>query len=205
MKKIRKSELSRKTGETDLKIILNLDGTGEAKINTGYKFLDHMLTLFTWFGRFDIEIISKTDMKVQPDDHHLVEDVAIVFGKCFRQAIGEISWGKVQGLTRFASTVIPMDESLALTAVDIYERGLAVLNIPLKRENIGDISGEMITHFLETFAQEAKIVLHVKTLTKGKNDHHLLEAVFKSLGKTIYAATRIDPRLLKKVPGSIDD
>jgi imidazoleglycerol-phosphate dehydratase len=199
----RKADMVRKTGETDISVSLNIDGSGKTDVNTGYKFLDHMLTLTAWFGFFDLKITSKSDMTIQPDDHHIVEDVAITFGQCFRKAIGEMEWGKVQGIKRYASSTIAMDECLVMSAVDIYDRGLAIIDLPIIRTDTGDVSSEMILHFFKSFSQEAKIVLHIKTLHSEENQHHLFEAAFKSFGRTLDQALQLEERLLKRnAPGA---
>jgi imidazoleglycerol-phosphate dehydratase len=197
----RKAEIKRKTGETDIFVSINLDGSGRVTVDTGYKFFDHMLTLLGWFSFFDLEIRVTGDIANQPDDHHIVEDVGITLGMAFRKALGEMGWGDVKGVARYGNFAAPIDECLVFCAVDIYTRGIAVIDIPWTREKVGDTSCEVLKHFFEAFSQTAKIVIHLKTMATG-NEHHLFESAFKSLGKALEQGTRIDPRLLKKVPGS---
>lgn len=203
MKKERIATITRKTGETNITVSINLDGSGRAKIDTGYKFFDHMLTLLGWFSFFDLEIQVKGDIADQPDDHHIIEDVGITLGMAFRKAVGEMAWGNVQGISRYGNFAAPIDECLVFAAVDIYTRGVAVIDLPWTREKIGDTACESLKHFFESFAYEAKIAMHLKTLSTG-NEHHLFESAFKSLAKALEQGTRIDQRLIKNVPGSED-
>lgn len=196
----RTATVKRTTGETDITVTINLDGTGQANINTTYKFFDHMLTLFGWFSFYDVTILVESKQANQPDDHHTIEDVAITLGQAFRQAVGDMEWGNVQGVARYGSFNAVMDEALVLVAVDVYTRGVAYFDLPAKRPTIGDISTEMITHFFDAFAREAKVAMHVKYLA-GDNQHHIFESAFKSFGKAMEQATKIDPRLIKQAPG----
>lgn len=198
--KKRQATVKRVTGETDVKVSLFLDGQGQVTVNTGYKFLDHMLTLLGWFAFFDLEIEVKDEKSKQPDDHHVVEDVAITLGQAFRQAVGEMSWGNTQGISRYGSFAAVMDEAWVMVGVDVYTRGGATIDLTLKRDMVGDVSSEMIIHFLKSFAEEAKLILQVKTLA-GENQHHIFESTFKSLGKALEQAVRIDKRLIKGAPG----
>ncbi|MCL4126697.1 UNVERIFIED_CONTAM: hypothetical protein GTU68_013689, partial [Idotea baltica] len=120
--KVRKSEITRKTGETDITVKINLDGSGKVTVNTGYKFFDHMLTLLGWFSFFDLEIEVKGDLSDQPDDHHIIEDVGITLGQAFRKALGDMNWGETGAIKRYGNFAAPMDECLVLAAVDIYTR-----------------------------------------------------------------------------------
>jgi len=197
----RSAQVSRKTGETNISVSINLDGSGKVDVDTGYKFLDHMVTLLGWFSFFDLDIKVQGGKDNQPDDHHVAEDVAITLGQAFRKAVGDMQWGNVNGIRRYGCFSAPMDEALVLVAVDVYTRGMAIVDLPNKREDVGDISCEMISHFLQSFAEEAKMVLQVKTLN-GENQHHIFEAAFKSLGKALEQAVSIDKRLIKKAPGA---
>ncbi|MBI2416112.1 MAG: imidazoleglycerol-phosphate dehydratase [Candidatus Kerfeldbacteria bacterium] len=198
--KPRTATIERVTGETNITVQLNLDGTGQVNVKTGYNFLDHMVTLFGWFGFFDLTIAVSTKPEQQPDDHHTVEDVAIALGQAVRQAVGDMEWGNVQGIARYGAFTAVMDEALVLVAVDVYTRGLAVVDLPSVRPTIGDISTEMITHWFDAFARESKTALHVKYLA-GENQHHIFESAFKSFGKAMEQATRLEPRLAQQAPG----
>jgi imidazoleglycerol-phosphate dehydratase len=200
MNKQRKAQLRRKTGETDIFVSVNIDGSGRVAVDTGYKFFDHMLTLLGWFSFFDLTIKVNGDIATQPDDHHIIEDVGITLGMAFRKAVGEMEWGDVKGIVRYGNFAAPIDECLVFAAVDIYTRGVTVIDMPWTREKIGDTASESLIHFFEAFAQEARIAIHLKTLSSG-NEHHLFESAFKSLAKALEQGSRIDPRLLKKVPG----
>jgi len=197
----RVAKLTRKTGETEISVFINLDGQGKADIDTGYKFFDHMLTLLSWFSFFDISIKVKGNLLNQPDDHHIIEDIGITLGQAFRKAIGQMKWGDVKGLSRYGSFCAPMDECLVMASVDIYIRGLAIVDLPVTKK-VGDVNCSTLVHFFDAFCEEARVIINLKTLSTG-NEHHLFESAFKSLAKALEQATRIDPRLLKKVPGKL--
>ena len=187
----RKATVTRETAETNVKVALNLDGNGQFEINTGMRMFDHLLTQLAQHGIFDIKISASG-----PDQHHVIEDVAIALGKAFNQALGD-----KQGITRMAHAVVPMDEALAAVAVDIGGRVYSVVEAAFDEANIGDMDADLVRHFLVSLASEAKINLHAKVLS-GINDHHKAEALFKALGRALDSATRIDERLLGRIPST---
>lgn len=187
---MRKAKIERKTSETDITLILDLDGTGDYDISTGTKFLDHMLCSFARHGCFDLNIKATGD-----NEHHIVEDVAICLGNAFSKAIGDKS-----GIKRFGFSIIPMDDVLLLTSLDLSSRSHCSVGVRFRRKKIEDLSAEMIPHFLESFASETKMNLHVKLL-EGKNEHHIAEAIFKSLALSMDMATSKDERK-KGVPST---
>jgi len=189
--KKRTATISRETGETKISVALSLDGRGKFEIKTGSKMFDHMLTHIAQHGLFDIKIKASGW-----DQHHVVEDVAIALGQALKKALGD-----KKGITRMGHAIVPMDEALALVAVDISGRGYAVMDASFKRKKIGDLETDLVRHFLETFAQEAKMNLHVK-VPSGIDDHHKAEALFKALGRALDSATKIDARLTGKVPST---
>ncbi len=179
----RKSTLNRSTTETEISLSLNIDGSGVAKINTGVGFFDHMLTLFTKHGRFDLSIAAHGD---EADNHHAIEDIGILLGKAFYDALGDKA-----GINRYAFAFTPMDEALCRTCVDISGRSYLVFDVPLTREFIGDFETEMLEEFFQAFTSNSKITLHVTSLY-GKNNHHIVEGIFKSLGQTLKDACTIE-------------
>ena len=181
-KKSRTANVERKTKETDISLILNLDGAGESVVNTGIGFLDHMLTALSKHGRIDLTLSCKGDLHV--DDHHSVEDCGIVLGQALKAALGDL-----RGIARYGYAYAPLDESLSRAVVDISGRPFADINLNLQRENIGYLSCEMLPHFLSSFATSAAITLHVDVL-KGKNDHHRAESAFKALALALRAAIK---------------
>lgn len=187
----RKATINRKSGETSIRATISIDGAGRFDIDTGSKMFDHMLSHIAQHGLIDIKI--KADGW---DQHHLVEDVAIALGQALNNALGD-----KKGIIRMGHAVVPMDEALASVVVDLSGRGFSVLNAPFRRKKIGDMESDMVLHFLNTFATEAKMNLHVD-VRAGNNDHHKAEAVFKALGRALDAATRIDPRLAGRVPST---
>ena len=182
MAKNRKVKLSRKTKETDITIELNIDGKGESSIDTGLKFLDHMLESFSKHGFFDLDVKAVGDIDV--DDHHTVEDTALLLGECFKEAIGD-----KKGIERMGFSVVPMDESLAQVAVDISGRNYTVFNAGFKFQKIGDVSSENVKHFMESFANTSLMNINIKA--EGENDHHICEAIFKALARSLNTATKI--------------
>jgi imidazoleglycerol phosphate dehydratase HisB len=180
---MRHSTVNRKTKETDVSVDFNLDGIGAYKISTGTSFLNHMLESFARHGGFDLEVSAKGD-----NEHHIVEDVGIAIGQAFKQAIGDKT-----GISRFGQAVIPMDDVLILTSVDLGGRTYTSLDVKFRKKKIEDLSSEMIEHFLQSFTQEAKMNLHIKFLD-GRNDHHKAEAIFKSLSLALKMAVSKDPK-----------
>lgn len=189
----RTGKISRKTSETDIKLSLNLDGSGQYKIDTGIPFLDHMLSLFARHGLFDLELKARGDLKV--DYHHTTEDVGLCLGRAVRDALGD----KV-GIRRYGFAYIPMDETLISVALDISDRPLLVFNIPAKEKPEEGFTLELTEEFLRAFAIRAGITLHVN-LIYGKSMHHIIEATFKALARALDQSTKLDPRL-KEVPST---
>jgi imidazoleglycerol-phosphate dehydratase len=181
----RTATVRRKTRETDVEVRLRLDGTGEADITTGVGFYDHLLGSLAHHGLFDLTIRASGDLGV--DEHHTVEDVAIVLGSAFAEALGDRA-----GIARFGDSSVPMDESVATAILDIGGRAYAVIDLPFKGERVGELPLQLVEHALEAFAKSAGAILHVSG--SGRNDHHLAEAAFKALGRALRLATTIDPR-----------
>lgn len=181
---MRTANIIRNTNETKIKLFLNLDGTGKTDINTGIGFLDHMLILFAFHSKIDINLNCNGDLYV--DDHHSVEDIGIALGEAFKTSLGD-----KLGINRYGSFYLPMDETLALVALDISGRSFLIFDADFKRENIGNISTEMFKEFFRAFAFAANITLHIKILY-GENDHHKTEAVFKGFARSIKEAIKVD-------------
>jgi len=180
---MRKQTMSRKTSETDIKITINLDGNGDYDVDTGIEFFDHMLNSFAKHGFFDLIVKAEGDTGV--DDHHTVEDVGILLGEVYKEAIGD-----KKGIKRFSHAIIPMDDSLATVAVDISGRSYSVLNIVFKKPKVGDMSTENVEHFFESFANSARI--NINANVTGENDHHKIEALFKSFARALKDASSIE-------------
>jgi len=191
---MRKAEITRKTGETDIRIVLELDGKGESAIETGVGFLDHMLTLFARHGRFNLAVSCKGDTCV--DDHHSVEDIGIALGKAFEQALAD-----KKGITRYGSTILPMDESLILSATDISGRGLLVYDLQIPAEKVGSFDTELTEEFFRALAHNAGITLHIRQLA-GNNSHHIIEGAFKSVARSLRTAVAIDPACEGEIPST---
>lgn len=190
----RKAVLQRQTGETQVEVRLDLDGTGQHQINTGLPFLDHMLAQVAVHGLFDLYIHAQGDLQIDP--HHTMEDVALTLGSAFQQALGDKA-----GITRMASAECPMDESLGWVAVDFSGRPYCVFQADWHTPSIGGLPVSLFHHFLESFAVNARCTLHA-AVRYGRDDHHQAEAIFKALGRALSAATRIDPRRTGQVPSS---
>ena len=180
---MRKGIVIRNTLETKIKVEINLDGSGEAKIDTGVGFLDHMLTLMAFHGKFDLTVLAKGDLCV--DDHHTIEDIGICLGEAFKEAIGDR-----RGIRRYSTVYIPMDESLAYTSIDISNRPYLVFNVNFSDEKIGNMSTQMFKEFFRAFVNESRITLHINLLY-GENDHHKIEAVFKSFARALKEGSEI--------------
>lgn len=191
---MRNFEIKRTTAETDIALKLNLDGTGNAKIDTGVGFLDHMLELFARHGRFDLEVKCVGDVKV--DFHHTTEDIGICLGTAFSSALGD-----KKGIVRYGSTILPMDEALILTAVDISGRGMLVKDLDIKANKVGDFDTELLEEFLLAFTRTANITLHVRQLA-GSNAHHIIEGAFKSLARSLKTAVSIDEKFSTEIPST---
>jgi len=183
----RVGDVSRQTKETDVRINLDLDGTGVARIDTGIPFLDHMLDLFTRHGLFDLEVECRGDLRI--DDHHSVEDVAICLGQAFLRALGDKA-----GIARYGVSVVPMDEALCRAVVDLSGRFYLVYEVETKRDRIGNFSVELAEHFWRSFAEGLKCNLHIDLL-RGRNTHHILEATFKATARALRQAVERDPRI----------
>ncbi len=191
---MRQAEVSRKTGETDIRISLTLEGTGVSTVDTGVGFLNHMLTLFARHGRFDLEVSCKGDTQV--DDHHSVEDIGIALGKAFDEALADR-----KGVVRYGSTILPMDESLILSAVDLSGRGLLIYDLDIPAEKVGTFDTELAEEFFRAFAHNAGATLHLKQLS-GKNSHHIIEGAFKSVARSFRTAVRIDEQFAEEIPST---
>ena len=191
---MREAEIKRKTGETDISLILNIDGKGKSDISTGVGFLDHMLDLFTRHGRFDISLTCKGDTFV--DDHHSTEDIAIALGSAFRSALGD-----KRGIKRYGDIILPMDETLILAAVDISGRGMLKFTSDFQTEEIGTFDVELVEDFFISFAQNAGITLHIKQLD-GRNSHHIAEGMFKAVARAMRKAVEIDEASKDEIPST---
>lgn len=182
---MRTATINRKTKETDITLILNLDGTGKSEINSGCGFLDHMLTLFAKHGRFDLTVTCKGDIEV--DFHHTAEDIGITLGLAFKEALGE-----KKGIYRYGYMVLPMDEALIVTAVDFSGRAYLGYDMFIPAEKVGDFDTELVEEFWYGFVRNAECTLHIKELD-GSNSHHIIEGAFKSAGHSIKDAVKINP------------
>jgi imidazoleglycerol-phosphate dehydratase len=190
----RSATCSRETRETRVTVQIDLDGRGTYQVRTGIGFLDHMLESLARHSRFDLTVSADGDLHV--DGHHTAEDVAICLGRALNQALAERA-----GVRRMGHAIVPMDEALATVAIDLSGRGIAILDTSFRGESIGDLRSEMIPHFLQSFALEARISIHAQ-ITAGQNDHHRAEALFKALARALDDATRVDPRLSGAVPST---
>ena len=191
---MRTAEINRKTAETDISLKINLDGTGVSQCRTGCGFLDHMLTLFSKHGRFDLNVTCVGDTYV--DYHHTVEDIGICLGKAFAEALGDR-----KGIIRYGDTTLAMDESLILTAIDISGRGGCYYALEIPTEKVGDFDTELCQEFLIAFAQNAGLTLHVRQLA-GSNSHHIIEGTFKSLARSLKKAVAIDKAFANEIPST---
>lgn len=191
---MRTAEIKRTTAETDISLCLNLDGTGKSTIATGCGFLDHMLTLFARHGRFDLDVTCKGDTYV--DDHHTVEDIGIALGQAFSMALGS-----KKGIVRYGDTVLPMDESLILSAVDLSGRGYLGYGLEIPTEKVGTFDTELVEEFWLGFIRNADCTLHIRQLA-GTNSHHIIEGTFKSVARSLKAAVAIDPAFADEIPST---
>ncbi len=183
---MRQAVIERNTKETQIKLSLNLDGRGQADVNTGIGFLDHMLTLLAGHGLFDITVEAKGDLHI--DDHHTAEDIMICLGKALDQTLGDR-----RGIVRTAHSYVPMDEALALVAIDLGGRPYCVFDAEFVTPKVGQLGTDLLFHLFESLAIHARMNLHAKVFY-GRNDHHKVEALFKGLARALDAATQIDPR-----------
>ena len=191
---MRTAEIKRKTAETDIYLNLNLDGTGKSHVATGVGFLDHMLTLFSRHGRFDLEARCTGDTYV--DNHHSVEDIGIALGQAFAAALGD-----KKGIARYGQMILPMDESLILTAVDLSGRGYLGFDLQIPTEKVGSFDTELVEEFFLGFVRNAACTLHVRKLA-GTNSHHIIEGAFKSAGRSLRQAVAIDPACADEIPST---
>ncbi len=191
---MRCSEIKRKTGETDISLKIDLDGSGKSTVDTGCGFLDHMLTLFAKHGSFDLDVTCKGDTNV--DYHHTTEDVAICLGKAIAEALGD-----KRGICRYGDISLPMDESLVLSAVDVSGRGGAYIDLPIPAEKVGDFDTELAEEFFSALARCAEITLHIVLLC-GKNSHHIIEGAFKSVARSLAMAFAIDSAHKDDIPST---
>lgn len=191
---MRVAEISRKTAETDVYVKINLDGTGVNEISTGIGFLDHMLVLFAKHGRFDLVVKCNGDLEV--DGHHTTEDIGIALGQAFKEALGD-----KRGIKRYGSTILPMDEALILTAVDISGRPYLRYRMRIPAPMVGDFDTELLREFVIAFAFNAGVTLHIRRLD-GVNSHHIIEGAFKSLARTMKKAVAIDENAKDEIPST---
>ena len=191
---MRSAEITRKTAETDIRLSLSLDGSGKSSVDTGCGFLDHMLTLFARHARFDltVECVGDTDV----DYHHTVEDVGIVLGSALKDALGD-----KKGIKRYGSTILPMDEALVLTAIDISGRAHLSYSLTGLAEKVGKFDTELSEEFFEAFVRSAGITLHVRKMD-GRNTHHIIEGAFKSFARSLSEAVAIDERYKDEIPST---
>lgn len=188
---MRSANIERKTAETDICLSLTLCGEGKSQIDTGCGFLDHMLTLFAKHGRFDLTLSCKGDTQV--DYHHTAEDIGICLGKAFCDALGD-----KKGIVRYGSMLLPMDEALVLSAVDISGRGVLGYALDIPTEKVGDFDTELVKEFWLAFVRNAQCSLHIRQLA-GENSHHIIEAVYKSVGRSLNAAVTIDEKFKDEI------
>lgn len=191
---MRTAVIKRKTNETDIKLSLNLDGSGKGEINTGCGFLDHMLNLFARHGRFDLTLSCKGDTEV--DYHHTVEDIGIALGDAFKSALGDM-----RGIVRYGSFILPMDEALIMTAVDISGRVHLSYSLEIPSAKVGDFDTELAEEFFLGFVRHAAVTLHIKQLS-GTNSHHIIEGAFKSAARSLAAAVKIDNDYKNEIPST---
>ncbi|MFH1255698.1 MAG: imidazoleglycerol-phosphate dehydratase HisB [Candidatus Diapherotrites archaeon] len=190
----RKARVERKTKETDIAVALNLDGKGESNISTGIGFFDHMLELFSRHSLIDLEVKAKGDLKV--DEHHTVEDTAIALGEAINKALGE-----KKGITRFGNAIVPMDESLAMAAVDLGGRSYLVIDAEFGEAKLDDFRTELVEDFFKSFADNCKCNIHLK-LFYGRNEHHKIEALFKAFAKAMKGACTMDENARGTLPST---
>jgi imidazoleglycerol-phosphate dehydratase len=183
----RQADIRRKTKETDVRVRLNLDGSGKSQISIGVPFLEHMLELFAKHGLFDLQLTCAGDLQI--DDHHSVEDIAITLGQALAQALADKS-----GINRYGEAVVPMDEALCRSVIDLSGRFYLVYEVPTKRQKIGNFSVELAEHFWRSFAETAKFNLHIDCL-RGRNTHHILEGTFKASARALRQAVERNVRV----------
>lgn len=191
---MRCATINRKTAETDISLTLNLDGKGECEINTGCGFLNHMLTLFAHHSGFDLKVLCKGDVDV--DYHHTVEDIGIVLGDALKEALADM-----RGINRYGSFILPMDEALIMTAVDISGRGHLSYGLEIPAARVGDFDTELVQEFFISLTRRAGITLHIRQLA-GFNTHHIIEGAFKSVARSLGIAVKLNPELADRIPST---
>ena len=191
---MREINLTRKTGETDIALCLNLDGTGKSNAQSGCGFLDHMLTLFAKHSGFDLCVTCKGDTQV--DFHHTTEDIGITLGKAFFEALGD-----KRGIVRYGDCMLPMDEALIAAAVDISGRDYLAIDLDIPTAKVGEFDTELCEEFWLAFVREAKLTLHIRQLA-GKNSHHIIEGVFKAVARALRKATAVDEKRKDEIPST---
>jgi len=191
---LRKFEVNRRTKETDIKVQLNLDGSGAYQIDTGCGFLNHMLELFTSHGKFDISILCVGDLQV--DCHHTVEDVAISLGRAFKEALGD-----KRGIKRYGQRLLPMDEALILCALDISGRAYLNYDVTIPTQKVGEFDTELVYEFMSAFTRELGLTLHL-TMMRGENSHHIIEGIFKAFGRALSEGVSIDQMYADEIPST---
>lgn len=191
---MRTAKITRQTSETDITLELNIDGKGDSEISSGCGFLDHMLTLLAKHARFDLALTCKGDTEV--DDHHTAEDIGIVLGQALAKALGD-----KKGINRYGNMILPMDEALILSAVDISGRGCLVYDLQIPSEKVGTFDTELVEEFWHSFVRNADCTLHIRSLS-GKNSHHIIEAAFKSVARSLRAAVEVDPAFADDLPST---
>ncbi|MGM9626421.1 MAG: imidazoleglycerol-phosphate dehydratase HisB [Eubacteriales bacterium] len=191
---MRKTEINRKTAETDIRLTLNLDGTGCAEIDTGCGFLNHMLTLFAKHGRFDLCVVCHGDTDV--DDHHTVEDIGVVLGQAFAEALGD-----KRGIRRYGSMMLPMDETLVLCALDLSGRAYLGYALEIPTEKVGTFDCELVSEFWAAFVRTSQSTLHFRQLS-GSNSHHIIEAAFKAAGRALRQAVSVEEAYKDEIPST---
>ena len=191
---MREATIKRETKETKINLTINLDGKGTSNINTGCGFFDHMLELFSRHSRFDLNVVCDGDINV--DYHHTVEDVGIVLGQAIKKALGDM-----KGIVRYGTTILPMDESLILTAIDVSGRSFLKFDLPTRANKIGDFPVELVEEFFLAFVRHAGITLHVVKMA-GTNAHHTVEGTFKSFARSLKSAVAIDKEFANEIPST---
>ncbi|MBQ1891981.1 MAG: imidazoleglycerol-phosphate dehydratase HisB [Firmicutes bacterium] len=191
---MRSAEIKRTTKETDISLKLELDGSGKSVIDSGVGFMDHMLTLFAKHGRFDLELSCRGDIEV--DDHHSVEDIGICLGEAMLKALGD-----KKGIRRYGDCILPMDEALILSAVDISGRPLLSYDAKIRAKKVGTFDTELAEEFWAAFARAAKLTLHIRQIS-GRNSHHIIEGQFKSVARSMRQAVSLDPELAGEIPST---